>query len=879
MSSKRGGFFQRHLGARIVSGYALVVLLFIVGAGSGFWGINRLGSILDYVLGPAWETADGSMMASIEVESQMLAVDKIVNSIDVEAAESVLEGAREEARMHFQRMDDADVLDQVRVDRLWEERDVYEQQLDHLLTAHQQFLEDRARLEESTVEMMSWDNALIGQAEAVDEAERAEAEAFAYRANVHQLRQAYLLEQLFGGCDPRTCLEAVDSTASERREFVATLGQAAWLDTDSFDVEAYREATQRYDSVAANAATSYLARSEAKTAYEANASEFLATIEELEEIADGSVETVVSQAATSKVTAIAVLATSFALSLALAMVAGWLTTRAVTRPISRMVEFASAVAGGELSRRLPEDRHDELGKLSQSLNLAVASSEDMLNQVRESSEREARLQSEESNRRRLEAEVLEAKVDEMLAAIHRVSQGDYSRRIDLADDDAVSELGRQLQSFFDEKSQSEERERQHVEAERIRQTEEARQQAEVAASKSREAQELQSRVDEMLRVLTQASQGDYSQRLQGDSTPIGRLASGVGSFVDAKRDAEEAARQRQEEDRRRNEQDQLRADEERERIQLMRSKVNELLTHVAAAAEGDLTASIKMVGNEPIDDLGNGIGRMLGDLRDVISNILGAAEQFVCGSQMIAESARAAAEGAQEQSASVDRINSSVEQLATSIDNVKRNADAADQVARETVALATNSDAAIRNSAEAMRQIKESSTQISEISAVISEIASQTNLLALNAAIEAARAGEHGAGFAVVADEVRNLAERANQAAGEITSLIKESAARVDEGASINDATVSALEQIVKGMQTTASRVSDITKAMGEQSRASIEVSQAIEHIAQVAEDTAARSEEMAASSQQLGSQAESLHQMVAHFKVSGLPTTAGAFA
>ena len=150
---------------------------------------------------------------------------------------------------------------------------------------------------------------------------------------------------------------------------------------------------------------------------------------------------------------------------------------------------------------------------------------------------------------------------------------------------------------------------------------------------------------------------------------------------------------------------------------------------------------------------------------------------------------------------------------------------------------------------------------------MISEIASQTNLLALNAAIEAARAGEHGMGFAVVADEVRKLAERSNKAAGEITSLIKESSARSSKGPNSAARPRKALKKIVEGVEATAAKIGEIATATVQQAANSEEVSKAIQGIAQVTEQAAAGSEEMASSSQQLGAQAQALRDLVGQFR------------
>lgn len=297
----------------------------------------------------------------------------------------------------------------------------------------------------------------------------------------------------------------------------------------------------------------------------------------------------------------------------------------------------------------------------------------------------------------------------------------------------------------------------------------------------------------------------------------------------------------------------------------------------------------------PVRDIGEALKRMAkkdfsqpveknypgayGELRDnvnlVVTNIRGAIEQigesagqFAEGSRTIAESSQTLAQGAQTQSASVQQMTASTEELARSVAAVKENANESTKVAATSNQLADDGGKAVQKSIESMEQIRTSSTQIAEIIQVIAEIANQTNLLALNAAIEAARAGEHGMGFAVVADEVRKLAERSNQAASEISSLIKESTQRVQEGAQLSTQTGESLQQIIKAAEETAAKISEIATATVQQAANAEEVSKAIQGISAVTEQAAAGSEEMASSSEELGAQATALRELVSQFRV-----------
>ncbi len=287
-------------------------------------------------------------------------------------------------------------------------------------------------------------------------------------------------------------------------------------------------------------------------------------------------------------------------------------------------------------------------------------------------------------------------------------------------------------------------------------------------------------------------------------------------------------------------------------------------------AHGDLTARAEAKGNNEIDRLMSGIGKMQQSLIDMVSNVRGgaqaigtAASEVAMGNQDLSSRTESQASALEETAATMEELTSTVQSTA---DNTMQ--------ARELVEAASTKAAAggvvMGQMAETMAAIDASSRKVVDIIGVIDGIAFQTNILALNAAVEAARAGEQGRGFAVVASEVRTLAQRSAAAAREIKGLIADSVDKVGSGTMLASQAAQAMNEMVTSVERVTGLVVDIAEASREQSNGIAQVNQSITQMDEVTQRNAALVEEAAAATQAMQHETENLLSAVSAFKLSG---------
>jgi len=125
--------------AKIITGFTLAILLILVVGSIGFIGITKLSENLSFIVGPAWDTADGAMEGTIGLEAEMLAVERILQGYHLDKGMQELKEGKATADESIERLISAGLMARDEIENVKRVKQQYETLLEALLVKYQDF--------------------------------------------------------------------------------------------------------------------------------------------------------------------------------------------------------------------------------------------------------------------------------------------------------------------------------------------------------------------------------------------------------------------------------------------------------------------------------------------------------------------------------------------------------------------------------------------------------------------------------------------------------------------------------------------------------------------------------------------------------------------
>ncbi|MBF8451957.1 methyl-accepting chemotaxis protein [Aeromonas dhakensis] len=367
----------------------------------GWYGSQRLADLLSYVLGAAWQTADGAMEGSIELGNQSLYIQKMLRGMPLDEQE--LQQARTATTDAMRRVGEGRLIDDAAINTMNQQHQVYQQQQEQLLALYQTFTRLDQALHASSERMsrLSTQLEVVGDG-AVESLTQSPDQAISWNgglatrwhaadggmeANIGFLRQLYALEKMQSeGLTPAIQSEMEEATRFYREAVDAMLASGL------FDVPAEGEfagqslATQyrALETEVQQLMVQWMAAlgeyQRQLTSYEQSADQLKKLLVEVEAKGDATVEDQVGQLNTIINHTKSLILGGLLFSLLIVTLCGFWLVRAIVRPLLQVNRRMQDIAAGEgdLNARINLRRDDEIGSLAGSVDRFIEKLQKMI---------------------------------------------------------------------------------------------------------------------------------------------------------------------------------------------------------------------------------------------------------------------------------------------------------------------------------------------------------------------------------------------------------------------------------------------------------------------------------------------------------------------
>ncbi|HDX8595793.1 methyl-accepting chemotaxis protein [Aeromonas sp. R5-3] len=367
----------------------------------GWYGSQRLADLLSYVLGAAWQTADGAMEGSIELGNQSLYIQKMLRGMPLDEQE--LQQARTATTDAMRRVGEGRLIDDAAINTMNQQHQVYQQQQEQLLALYQTFtrLDQALRASSERMSRLSTQLEVVGDG-AVESLTQSPDQAISWNgglatrwhaadggmeANIGFLRQLYALEKMQSeGLTPAIQAEMEEATRFYREAVDAMLASGL------FDVPAEGEfagqslATQyrALETEVQQLMVQWMAAlgeyQRQLTSYEQSADQLKKLLVEVEAKGDATVEDQVGQLNAIINHTKSLILGGLLFSLLIVTLCGFWLVRAIVRPLLQVNRRMQDIAAGEgdLNARINLRRDDEIGSLAGSVDRFIEKLQKMI---------------------------------------------------------------------------------------------------------------------------------------------------------------------------------------------------------------------------------------------------------------------------------------------------------------------------------------------------------------------------------------------------------------------------------------------------------------------------------------------------------------------
>ena len=332
----------------------------------------------------------------------------------------------------------------------------------------------------------------------------------------------------------------------------------------------------------------------------------------------------------------------------------------------------------------------------------------------------------------------------------------------------------------------------------------------------------------------------------------------------------------------------------RESFRRMTRSLSDLAGRARDIASGDLTARIQPQSQQ--DVLGTAFASMTENLRNVIGELINAADvlnsstgEISAATMQIAASASETAAAVTQTTATVAEVKQATRTSSEIAGHVSAQSQKVADVSRlgrasvdDVVTGMTRIRGHMDSIASSILRLNAQGQTIGEIITTVDDLAGQSKMLAINASMEAAKAGVEGKGFAVVAQEVKNLAEQSRLATARVRAILheiekatsaavlttEEGSKAVDAGLRESSAAGDSIAALSESVAESAHSSSQIAVTSQQQSTGMDQVSLAMGSIQAACTKTAEGARQAEAEAQRLVGLGKKLTKLVAAFKV-----------